>query len=450
MPINTEYEKTFVSWYELVEVLESGAIPVGINQSDIDPDGIALPVAIDQDEIDPKGTRLPVENGQSFDAFGRQEVSQITTQLDLKQSAGELTEFIDKVDVNGGSSTYNTSVGTTTLNVSANGDRVIHQTFQRTNYQTGKAKVIKMTFNGFQSQTDVIKRVGYFSADYGSPYETNLDGCWLESESDEIYTNVYANGVATSSTASGDWNGEDINGIDWSKNQLLKIEFAWLGVAAVKWSLFRNGKFVNFHTDIFDNTLTAPYMIFPNHPLRWEIQSDDGAGSFTYICSSAEIEGAENQLGKLRGIDRGTTHQNANSTSNLYANIGIALDETKAQSFRQTVVDIIGAQLLARTNDDFVWRLIRNPSISGTALSWNSVSNSGVKYFIGADDNLVTGGDVIQTGYIDGNGRDSIEVDNSIKLGVDLDGNPDVFVLAVQPITANLDILSGINWRELD
>lgn len=401
-------------------------------------------------EVTVKNGRSYTDNGQNFDSFGRVEVAQITTQLDLKQSARELTDFIDTIEVGTGSVTYNSGSSSTTLSVNTTSDHAICQTFQRTNYQTGKAKVLKMTFNGFQSEANVIKRVGYFSGDFGTPYTNNLDGCWLRSDGTDIYTNVFRNGTQSSRVASGDWNGDDISDVDWSKNQLLKIEFAWLGVAAVKWSLFRNGAWVNFHTDIFDNTLTIPYMIFPNHPMRWEVLSSGGSGSMTFICASAEIEGAENQIGKLNSIDRGVNHQNANSTANTYANIGIALDETKPLSFRQTVVDIIGGSTLSLTNDSFVWRIYRNPTISGTAISWNSILDSGVKYFIGADDNLITGGSVISSGYVVSNGSDKLEVDNSIKLGVDLDGNTDILVLGVQPITSNLDILGSINWRELD
>jgi hypothetical protein len=401
-------------------------------------------------EVGIKDGKSLVDNGQSLDAFGRTEVSQITTQLDLKQSSGELVDFIDVVTVGTGQKVYNTNESSTTLSVSANGDRVICQTFQRTNYQTGKAKVVKMTFNGFQSEVDVIKRIGYFSTDFGSPYNSNVDGCWLESDGDGLYTNVYRLGVSSSSTPSTSWNGEDVSDVDWSKNQLLKIEFAWLGVVAVKWSLFRNGAWVNFHSDIFDNTLTMPYMIYPNHPMRWEILSDDGVGSFTFICASAEIEGSENQLGKLNSVDRGSVFQNANSTVNTYVNIGISLDPTKTNSFRNTVVDVVGATSVALTTDAYLWKLVRclETDISGTALSWNSITDSGVRYFFGADNNLLTGGQVIQSGYVAQRLQDKIEVDGSIKLGVDLDGTPDIFVLAIQPLGALLDVLGTINFRE--
>lgn len=426
---------------------------VGINQAAYDIAQTFQPAATPADPLEVTVVNpdpLPVDGGQSFDAFGRQEVSQITTQLDLKQSAGELNEFIDKVEIGTGSVNYNSGSSSTTLSVSTGGDVAICQTFQRTNYQTGKAKVLKMTFNGFQSEANVVKRLGYFSGDFGSPYVNNLDGCWLRSDGTDIYTNVFRNGTQSSRVASGDWNGEDISDVDWSQNQLLRIEFAWLGVAAVEWSLFRDGAWVNFHTDIFDNTLTTPYMIYPNHPFRWEISSSGGSGSFTWICASAEIEGAENQLGRIKGVDRSSVHQNANNTANTYANIGIALDETKPLTFRETIVDIVSGSTVALTADAYIWRLYINPTITGTALSWNSINNSGVKYFIGADDNLITGGQVITSGYVAQRGNANIATDNSIKLGVDLDGNSDIFVLGIQPLGANLDILGSINWRELD
>ncbi len=63
---------------------------------------------------------------------------------------------------------------------------------------------------------------------------------------------------------------------------------------------------------------------------------------------------------------------------------------------------------------------------------------------------MITGGQIITSGYVTQRGNASIATDNSIKLGVDLDGNSDVFVLGIQPLGSNLDILGSINWRELD
>ena len=398
--------------------------------------------------LDSSGAAL-VNNGQSLEAFGRTEVSQITTQLDLKQSSGQLTEFIDTITVGSATSTYLPNNAATVLSVSSNSDLVIGQTFQRTNYQTGKAKVVKMTFYSFQPQTDVVKRIGYYSTEFGSPYNVGIDGLFLESSNGVVSSNVSMRGTTTQ-TVQSNWNGADTSTVDWTQNQLLKIEFAWLGVAAVKWSLFRDGAWVLVHTDLFDNTTTNPFILFPNQPFRWELQSTGGFGTMAYICASAEIEGTFNQLGRIKGIDRGSVHQNANSTSNTYANIGIALDSSKSQTFRESIIDIVSGTTLALTPDAYIWRLYINPTISGTALSWNSISNSGVKYFVGADDNIITAGQVITSGYISQRDSANIETSNSIKLGVDLDGNADVFVIGIQPLGTNLDILCSINWRELD
>jgi len=414
---NGTYDGTMADWYREVEVIDGKSF---------------------------------VNNGQSFDAFGRTEVSQITTQLDLKQSSGELLDFIDTVTVGTGQKVYNSNESSTTLSVTTVGDKAICQTFQHTNYQTGKAKNLKMTFYDFAPQTDVIKYIGYYSTDFGAPYSANVDGIYLESSFGTLHTNVYAFGTQSSRTSAIDWNGKDISSIDWNENQLLRITLAWLGVAAVKWQLYVSGEWVTFHTDIFQNVSKGVYMRSPNQPFRWEINSFGGVGGFTFICSSAEIEGSENQIGKIKGVDRGSNFQNANSTLSTYANIGMALDETKPSSFKAAVVDVIGLSAVALTTDAYLWRLYRNPTISGTALSWSSTSNSGVKTFIGADDNIITGGDVIQSGYVTQRGDVVLDVDNSIKLGVDLDGNPDIFVVGIQPLGANLDILCSINWRELD
>ncbi len=395
-----------------------------------------------------------VNNGTSFDALGATEVSQLTTQLDLKQSGGELVEFIDKADVGSGSSTLDGVTGSTSMSVTTNGDRVVHQTFQRTNYQTGKPKQIKQTLFNFHAETNVGKRFGYFSADYGTPYTTNLDGFFYQQEADGtgVTLNIYRNGTEIISRPQSEWNGNyDFDSIDWESNILAIPRFVWLGVDQVQFSVKIGATKVVLHTEYFTNmNLKGVYMKYANQPLRWEIWSEGGSGSMNYVCATAEKQGSLNQLGNIKGIDRGSSHQNANSTSLVYANVGIALDETKPEKFRNTVVDIISGSAVALTNDAYLWKLIKDPTISGTAISWNQVTNSGVKYFIGADNNTVTGGSVIQSGYVSQRANTNLEVENSIKLGVDLDGNSDVFVVGIQPLGGNLDILCSINWRELD
>lgn len=405
-------------------------------------------------EVDVKDGRSYVNTGQSFDALGATEVSQLTTQIDLKQSGGQLIEFIDTVEIGTGVESFDSVTGSTSLSVTTNGDRVIAQTFQRTNYQTGKPKQVKQTLFNFNSETNVGKRFGYFSAEYGAPYTNNLDGFFFQQEADGsgVTLNVFRDGTEIISRPQSEWNGDyDFDSIDWESNILAIPRFVWLGVDQVQFAIKIGESKVVLHTEYFTNMdLQGVYMRYANQPLRWEIWSEGGSGSMNYICATAEKQGSLNQLGKIKGVDRGSTHQNANKTSSTYANIGIALDETSGAKFRNTVVDIVSGTSVALTNDAYVWRLYKNPTIAGTALSWNTVTDSGVKFFIGEDNNTITGGVLIQSGYVSQRQSTQLSIDNSIKLGVDLDGNPDLFVIGIQPIGANLDILCSINWRELD
>jgi hypothetical protein len=393
-----------------------------------------------------------VNTGASFDALGATEVSQLTTQIDLKQSAGELVEYIDTKEIGTGSYSYDSVTGSTSMNVTTNGDRVISQTFQRTNYQTGKPKQIKQTMFNFHSETSVGKRFGYYSAEYGSPYITNLDGLFFQQEADGsgVTLNVYRDGTEIISRPQSEWNGDyDFDSIDWESNVLAIPRFVWLGVDQVQFAVKIGAEKVVLHTEYFTNmNLKGVYMRYSNQPLRWEIWSEGGAGSMNYICATAEKQGSLNQLGELKGVDRGNVHQNANSTSSTYANIGIALDETKPDSFRSAVIDIIDAAALGTTTDDFIVRIYRNPTITGTALSWNSIDNSAVKYFVGADDNIITAGAILYSDLTARRQGADVLIDNSIKMGIDLDGNPDIFVLGIQPLGANLDVYGGINFRE--
>lgn len=430
----------------------------GINQAAYDIAQTFQPAATPTDPLEVTVVSpdpLPVDGGQSFDALGAVEVSQLTTQIDLKQSTGELTEYIDTKTVAGGSYSYDASTGSTSLNVTASsGDRVVSQTFQRTNYQTGKPKQIKQTIFNFHPETNVVKRFGYYSAEYGTPYNVNYDGFFFMSDSTNGVTlNVYNNGTQVISRPQSEWNGDyDFDSIDWGYNILAISRFVWLGIDQVQFSVKIGAEKVVLHTEYFqEGTMKGVYMRYSNQPLRWEIESTGGAGSMNYICATAEKQGSLNQLGELKGIDRGSTHQNANNIANTYANIGIALDETKTANFRGAVIDIVNAVALGLTADDLVIRIYRNPTITGTALSWQQIPDSSVKYFIGADDNLITAGTgaILYTDFAARRESGGALIENAIKMGIDLDGNPDVFVLGIQPLTPNLDVVGGLNFREL-
>lgn len=406
----------------------------------------------------------PVVTGASYDNFNRERVGIPTPLIDIKLSAGFPTDLISYYNF-GGNIVQNPLTDVAELSVTTTNNHVICQTYQRFLYRTGQAQEVYKTGSRFEPQTDVIKRTGYYSAAFNDYTDDFLDGLFLESSNGEVSANIWFYGTQIESTPASSWNRcvnlpdnvankittAEISAIDWSKDQLIRISFGWLGVAGVIWEVYVHGVWKALHFSRHDNILETAYMRFANQPLRWEIKSTGGAGQMNFICSNVISNGTIQSLGRPRGIDRASSHQNANNTANTYANIGIALDETKPLSFRNTVVNLTSASVLGITaNDAFIWRLYKlaTGDIAGSALSWNTIAESGMKYFIGADDNTITGGEILATGYVSQQGSSQPTIDSLIRPGVSIDGIPEIYVIGVQPISANLDVLASINWNE--
>lgn len=385
-----------------------------------------------------------------IDAAGRTRVSEVYTQIDIKQTNDNNPLLVDELLNGTATATYNSSISSTTLATAANGDYAIKQTFQRLNYQSGKSHLVFLTFNGFGTTAGVTKRVGYFDSSTTAPYTADVDGLYLESDSSDISVNVALNGTVTQVNQSAfnldtlDGNGDSGITIDWDENQILVIDFLWLGVSRVRWGLDVGGMIIYFHESNHANITTDVYMSTPNKPLRWEIrQADVTAGSFDYICASVNSEGSINKLGKIHSDNLGTSHVNANSTSQKYALIGIELQAGKVD----TLVDIIDFTILSETNDNQLVEVWYNPTVSGT-FTYNNITDSSCAVAKGSG-NTVSGGTLLYSQYISSQVATPFEIDNAIRLGMAIDGTLGTIVVSTNPLTSNSDVLASINWREL-
>lgn len=412
--------------------------------------------SIDLDVEDIGANILSFPDTPNFDAFGRFRVSELTSQLDLKQLHDSLPLFYDIELIGSGITVHTEAEARTQLRTSANADAAIMQTKQRANYQSGKSQLTFQTFNSFHLETNIVKRIGYFThLTSTSPFDVLLDGLWLESSGAAVTINVNQTGTSTESTAQGSWNVDNLDGsgpskinIDWSKNIIFSVDFEWLGLGRIRWSIVHNGIIIVFHESNHTNaTATGVYMSSPNQPLRAEIrQTGAGSGTLNYVCSTVASEGSTNKLGTILSDNLGTTHVNANSTSNKYALLGLRLNS----GFADTLVDILDFSVLAETSDDQLVEVWLNPTVAGT-FTYASVTNSSCQTAKGAagGTNTVTGGTLLFSQYISAQTATPIQIENAIRLGMNIDFTVDEIVLTANPLTSNSDVLGSISWREL-
>jgi len=394
------------------------------------------------------------------DAFGRLRVSQLNSQLDLKQLHDNLPLFYSQYISGNGTITHSEDEAHSELASLSSPAVVMLQTKQRANYSSGKSQEILMTFNDFALETNAVKRVGYFThLDSTAGYDTDLDGLWLESDgaNSVVSINVYKTGTQIESTAQASWNLDPLDGTgesgltwDWDGNTIFFLDFEWLGIGRIRWGVVHDGIVIYFHESNFSQASTGVYMSTPNQPIRATLrQTGAGTASFNFICSTVGSEGAINKLGKILSDNLGTSIINANSTSNVYALLGISLQSAKAD----TLVDLLDFSVLATTNDNQLIQIWLNPTVAGT-FTYNNVTNSAVAIAKGdtgggASTTTVTGGTLLYSQYVSSQTATPINLENAIRLGMDIDFTTDKIVLTTRPLTTNSDVTGSITWREL-
>ena len=382
------------------------------------------------------------------DAFGRQRVSQVTTLLDVKHPNSKNPALVDE-ELNGtATSVHSTTNASVNMTTAADADYVIRQTFQRAPYFAGKGQQAFLTFCNFVNETNVTKRIGLFQSATTGTFSTNIDGIFIESDGSDYYCCIYKGGTQTARIARADWtdpmDGSGPSGItiDFTKSLILQIDYEWLGVGSVRFCVVIDGVMYEIARYNHSNAGVSTYMTHSNQPIRYEIrQAGEGSGSLEMVCSTIGTEGV-NQIGEDGTVNQGVIHTDADSTTNTYALCGIRLDTAKPNIH----LHISGISILSTTNDNFLWSIIRNPSVAGT---FTFASNNGVQTAVAAGNtNIVTGGTVLASGYGAANSEITFAHDTALHLGISIDGTPDEFILCVRATGVNSDLIGAVNWFE--
>ncbi len=412
---------------------------------------------------------IRADDSPSIDAFGRWRVSNPETIFDSKNifndsdiadTAENQPLFYDNQETSGtGTSTtynnYHSSQSLVVANLTA-GTRV-RQTKMRFNYQPGKSSLVFSTFNLNGTQENIIKKNGFYDENNGLFLEANGTTINLVRR-----TNVTGTPTDTQ-IAQANWNIDTMDGngasgitIDFTKAQILIIDFEWLGVGRVRMGFVVNGLVYYSHEFLNTNNLAEVYMSTPNLPLRQEI-SNDGSGvesSITCICSSVISEGGSQDLGIIRYASTNGTHLDANVENTIYALIGVKL---KANYLGATVKILNTALQVQTASHKCEWFLLLNPTVAGT-FTYVDENLSALQIARGDTTNTVTNGYQIVGGFLESGGNQTGAagstdkgIDTALRLGSLINGTSDTLVLCVRPIagSSNVDIEGSLTWREL-
>lgn len=406
----------------------------------------------------------PAPFTQEMDLFGRRKVAAPFTVFESKLLSDKRALIWDEeLSGAGASSTYGESA--VTLSVTSPGEYAIRQTKMRFYYQPGKMLEINAT-GVIGSSENVISRVGYFNSSAVAPFDSEFDGVFFENRQGTLYiVQVRSDGTEVA-IPRDEWNVDKFNGnglednpsgviLDPDAGQIFKFDVEWLGIGAVIFSFNINGAVYEAHRINNGNgSYTKPYIVSPNHSIRYEIRSITGPGSMHCVCGTVQSSGGLDLsfTGAIRTASRkadifDTGTEGAVDT--LFPLLSIRLKENYLDA---TIIPLY-LSIVNTTKAVFGWSFILNPTITGVdQASWVALQESAVEYDISRDPtNTLTGGVEIDSGYVSDN-NESIdhELINALRLGVTIAGARDELVLAVWRNSAvGESFLGSLSWREI-
>lgn len=364
----------------------------------------------------------------------------------------------DEKDSGGGETSVYEGDGISSVNmtVAANNEYVVRQSKEWGYYYPGKPLKIELTASNFQNQTNVTKRLGYFSSSIVAPYSANLDGFFFESDGTDHYACLYRNGTEVFKVASGNWLNQDmLVNFNPANFNFYVIEFLYLGGAAVVFSVLTEFGLVEIYRYSHILVDNSTFVKSPNQPVRYEIRSSGGAGSFNHICSDIATEGDRNdEISISRAALTSSNPITTLSEDVRYAMLGIRLKP----SLRNIVTDIYGVSVLTANADDVLVELFAGGTLAAndSGVGFVDDPDSSLQILNGFDvqaagdvaDLVHSGGIRLLAFLLTGNAEKEGILRNSRRLGSLIDGVTDEVYLCVTPITNGAQCVAAINWKE--
>lgn len=394
-----------------------------------------------------------IKEGPQLDAFGRLRVSNNNQLLDTKFTYDKQPLLWDEVLGGGADAATLNSDATIDLATDATGESVVRQTKPYWVYRSGQSQVVVCTFANLQPETNITKRVGYFDAD---------DGIFLESTGGVInFVRRSTTSEGTITVAQDDWNIDKFDGtgpsgvtMDWSKGHILHIDLQWLGVGRVRVGFEVDGQLYFAHTFANGNTVSTTYMRSGSLPVRYEISQDGaGSGSLKQVCSAVSREGAAEEIGNITSVSTVPGGAAVSTTPQCILSIRHAAAYIRAY----TKPLYFGAALLGAGMLRF--RLILNPTLTGTAHTWTAVPTSSLEQSVIVRTYTEGTGHVLAAGFIFGDtaGGPSADisvpqlqkVDSILGLAADIAGTSDIISLVCDVNTGTPNAAGYITVHEL-
>lgn len=330
------------------------------------------------------------------DSMGRIRTSNTVTYFDSPLKHHDEPFLWDTVIDGNASSIYDNNESILKLSVSQAGDSVIRQTKEYFQLQNGKS------------------HQGFAGVVLGSPTSNVVKKCGVYDDSNGIYlmlddtgVNIVFRSKITGSVQEtiiprDSWNIDKLDGagkssinIDFSKLQIISIDFSFTGNTSCRIGLLVNDAVVYFHQISSLNLYDTNAFSTPSLPLRYEISSTGGVSTLKQQSSCILVEGDYTERGVRRSVNTGTESIRINSRDHIPV-ISLRLKP----EFRKSMILPKSIGILHTSNlSTLYYEIIIYNTLSGA--NWidvDNASNSISQYDTSATESV--GGIIISSGYI--------------------------------------------------
>jgi hypothetical protein len=177
------------------------------------------------------------------------------------------------------------------------GDVAIRQSRPYHRYQPGKTMFMASAVQFGAAVTGQVQRVGFFDDGNGVFFEQG-DPTTLNPSGMGVVVRTDASGTVTNNrVTSENWACSDsVRGsLDWTRIQMVWIEYAWYGAGALRWGVFIEGEPIVLHKIAYGNRAgqTTPWARTGNLPVRYEQRNVTAstAADMTHWGVSVMVEG---------------------------------------------------------------------------------------------------------------------------------------------------------------
>lgn len=357
------------------------------------------------------------------------------------------TTVWDETTSGGATSTFNSNTNSVDMTLpTTSGAGVVRQTFRRIRYNPSRTVQMLAAGTLGTPKTNVRRRIGQFDASDGMYFE--LDGTTAY----VVRRTSTSGSVVNNRVAQTDWNIDKFDGtgpsgitIDFSKQHLFYIQYAFQGFGDIVYGFYSNGKIKFCHREAIANVLSVPAMKTAHLPCRVEITNTGTSASSTtmsYNSFCVKNEGVDaNFEGQVRSYSNAPL-KTINTT--LVPVISVRL----GPGFEKAIADIIKTSIYVNTADEVIWSLHLNPTLTGATFA---ITASYTQLDIAATDQ--SGGIELDSGILTQSNssgqvsQDVLKLINSY-LGVSITGTPVIITLSARNRQGAADILSSLVWRE--